>query len=647
MQPNDQKNVPVVPVQLPVAPQRKKKSMLLWNLMVLLIVAVVSGFFAHDYFSHGQRLSVWADRLHELRIGSPLLVNEKRVGTIEAFEPGEGLARWRIVVELESNDTIADAVCRYDNVVGVRAAEVSDGAIGVEGESRFIPGPALEMRLGDPAVAAPGTRSDQRWTEFTMVDFLPDQRVKYNSLKVGVEWRHLYGLKRGAYVNDSGGKVGQVINIHRIAGGWLTEIAYFDYIIGQEQECAWLLESTQYFINRVQLTEKGQEGDIASAFFGRWIDVIPDPVYPDVPVVDYQSEQYFTGEQGYPPQILPVIGEQEIVLASHSYVEANAPLRVAGELAGYIHRSIEAPDSSEALYLVFARVRPWKAHYVRENTVFFLEPKINAQLFGEGWRPEVSITIPDPKSILRPGVAFWNPRIPGAQVNLEPGNSAAFTLHAEAEREWLGPQGRVRLQEGSATQANGSEIELPDPIALKFHWREWGKVLYSWRRFDSMGLALKQGVIGPRELFRVDVDEDKVVKPSFQIAGSDVVRDPASIVDLGNGLCFYGIDMSQSAQAISSENVDVVDAPVDVWIGVDPERPVVVSRARFHREGSRWVLSSAVSYQRSWHGAPVICLKADSPAYGKVIGVLLVEKDANSAAVVPFPANIHDLLQSE
>lgn len=612
---------------LPRAGLRKKKSTLWPTLVILALVGIVGFFVAHDRWKPRERITVWFNDIHSLRVGSPVEHLGDQVGEIVEVGHPDDLSRRKVVIELVPDKQIVERMQKQGNHFFV--SRFSSDRLQLKGVTKVIRGPSIVVRLGDPAAPVQ--------TEFEGSDGMPpDPRLAWNSVRTTIYFTHVQDMKEGAFVTDRGQEVGVVEKIKAEDNSDYVKVsvAFFET---DPAKCRYIREETRYFINKAKLTTRGVEGDASTVLYGAFVAVIPDPCHPDAKIA-----QSFYGQWGSPPEHLPRIGEKQVTLETSQWIAPDTPLFYRGDLAGYVHSIRQSSDSNS--FYAAVRVYPSAVPQVCENSVFFFQQKLKAQLFKTGRNifdiQGPKFEIPDPQLLLRPAIEFRTPPDSGKPHRFAEPAKPAFTLHAEPKEDWLKWNSSIPLDEPKAGPDQPA-VKFPRPASAKFHWREAWKALISWRKYEGMVLPVPGGVIGLKELLEPDVAEKNIRKATFEIAGAARTR-PATpeYKDLGGGIRFMRLDLEDSVARCPASQLAAVAAPVDIWVVTDPDLPRAVAAAKLSAAGDRWNVAADAGFQPNWHGAPVVCRDRSSPAYGKVIGIFVVGDKGKSGAVALFGADI-------
>lgn len=611
-------------VTLPEAGLRDKRNPF-WPIVLILAVFGVVGYFTFsDMFKSHQRITVYFEDLHGLRVGSPLEHRGDQIGEVVEIERPSDLGRRKVVIELIDDPNIVKLLCRDGNEFFI--SRFSADHLQLKGVTKVIRGPGITVRLGSP--------EGQNRDEFQGSNSLPpDPRVAWNSVRVTITFTNVQGLTEGALVMDRGRETGVVEKvIPDTEGDTVTvTVAFFTT---DPATCSYVRESTRYFINKAKLSTRGVEGDASTVLYGSHLVVVPDPLNSNAKIVSA-----FRGRQESPPEYLPRMGEKQVILESSVWLPPDTPVVFRGELAGYV-MSVQQASDSNSFYLM-VRIYPSMQPQICEKTVFFVPAKFKGQLFKarglfdwEGPRFEV----PDPQMLLRPAIEFRTPANSGKSFTFE-STRPSYTLHPEPKEEWLQWNSSIPVDDATATAV---KVKFPQPLAAKFHWREAWKPLISWRKYEGMVLPVGSGVIGPVELLKPDTAEKSLTSVTFQIGGVNRSRHKPTYIDLGNGLCYMQLELDEKTERMSQTDLASVKDPVDCWIVTNADQPKALAAAKLTASNAQWSVEANSGYQASWHGAPVVCRDRSSPAFGKVIGIFLVGK--NGASIALFSKNIEQSL---
>lgn len=613
---------------VPTAGLRKKRRTLWPTLVIVAMVGIVGFLTFYDRMRPHERITVTFEDLHGLHVGSPLEHRGDQIGEIVEIERSSDLTRRKVVVELIDDAQIRDRLRRNGNEFFV--SRFASDRMQLKGVTKVIRGPSIVVRLGS-------AEGDFR-KQFDGSDAMPpDPRVSWNSVRATVTFANVQGLAEGAFVMDRGQEIGVVEKVLRENDSDLLKVS-IAFFCTEADGCPYVREGTRYFVNKAKLTTKGVEGDASTLLYGAHVVAIPDPA-----ITSGKPVLRFAGDSDAPPEHLPRTGEKQLVLESASWLPPDTPIFYRGDLAGYVLRVQQASDSNS--FYVVVRIYPAAVPQVCEKTVFFMQAKMKAQLFKShglfSWEgPRVEI--PDPQLLLRPAIEFRTPPNSGKKAAFEAGMKPAYTLYPEPKEEWMKWTSSIPIEEPAGQPR--AQVSFPQAVQAKFHWRESWKPLISWHKHEGLVLPVQSGVIGPVAVLKPTVAEAGVVKPTFEVGGVAIARKAPSYLDLGPGVCFMPLELSQKVQRCPSGQFASVSQPVDCWVVTNPDQPKAIAAAKLTGSGNQWTVNPDAGFQSDWHGAPVLCRDRSNAAFGKVIGVFIIGKDAKTATVSLFPEGVERMV---
>lgn len=389
---------PSIITGIPMAGLRKRRKTLWANLLVFTLMGIVFACWWGYTSKHGKHVKVTFQDIHGLHVGSPVELDGDQIGEVVKIDRAHDLARRTLVIELIGESSVADLICRKSTSFSV--SRFDSEHLQFKGVTKIVRGPSVVVTLGDPKAAF----ADELTGSEAMP---PDPKISWNSIRKPAFFSHVRGLKAGAPIRYRGVDVGVVESVEPAPGtNYIkVDLAYFET---DPKECALIGKHTRLYINMAEISVRGVEGDIGTAIYGAYVDVVPDPYYSN----DEPAEKFF-GSSDPTPQCFPRIGEKQIVLDSERWLESDAPVYHHGELAGYV-LSVRASKEKKDKYDVILRVYPEFQEKIFQESVFFVQPKFKIQAFksnsllrGDIEGPKIEIT--DPRLLLRGALEFTNP----------------------------------------------------------------------------------------------------------------------------------------------------------------------------------------------------------------------------------------------
>jgi hypothetical protein len=457
--------------------------------------------------------------------------------------------------------------------------------------------------------------------------------VRWDSVRVSVYWADVHGLRASAPVRAGGSQVGDVERIEYEPKSGLVR-ADLVFFTTDWDTCPYAREGTRYYPNMARLGPRGLEGEASTALYGAHVDVIPDPLHNRGHIVDE-----FRGIDSPPPMYRPRAGEREIALQCERAVPADTPVHYFGELAGYVHTAKQMSDSKswDLRVRVYPRFQPLirSGSNGKPGTVFFLEKGLEANFSWLGGRLEVDPSAMLRQAMLRQAVEFRTKQDAGRPVSYSVSRPPRFQLHLEPEDEWLEWKASVPIEASDAAAVRASQVPKPRPLRAVYKWRHRLQPLVSWRSYEGLVLPIGNGVLGPTEVLKPSVDEEKTTRAEFKVGGKSYPRGKPRYRTVAPALVFMELDLPADTPRWPIAHVAHVSRPVDIWVAVAPGDMRAISRNSLTRTNHFWEINKNVGCLPSWHGAPAIDRRS-----GKVVGVLLCSKGPDEAVVAPFSPEI-------
>lgn len=265
---------------------------------------------------------------------------------------------------------------------------------------------------------------------------------------------------------------------------------------------------------------------------------------------------------------------------------------------------------------VEARVHVRKAYtqLIRERTRFWNVGGFEARLGIKG----LSLQMESVESLLGGGVALATPPDAGEVVH----TGHRFSLYAKPKSDWL--QWQPVLVLGSTFLPPGSP--LPAPMRAVSSWQE-GRWLKSLNSLRGWVLQLENGLLGPADLLHHGQDRSEE-SSGVEVAGRPLVLTEAPVWS-ADGLALIDAHVTRLAWPNALQRL--ANEPEDcIAIGDASATPLPLAAARLKRNGRSWRIDPIVSIDPNWHGAAVL-----SRSDGKLIGLLLIERDIARVALLP------------
>lgn len=491
------------------------------------------------------------------------------------------------------------------------AATTSPGA--APAAAPAAPGPlhAAVVAPPDPAIdplPRAVLRPERRWTWLWFLPvvaagfaaWLGMQLWQMRGVEIAIHFDQGHGLRPGDDVRYRGIAIGQVraIELDDESGGVLVRAAL------QPQAADLARAGTRVWIVRPQLGVTGVAG----------LETVVGPRYLTLSPGDGPPQRRFVGLDE-PPVVESIQpGDLEIILQmpQRGSVRPGAPVTYRQVSVGRVLSTGLTSDGGA----VEARVHVEKAHtqLIRPETRFWNIGGLDAQVGLRG----MSIGIESLETLFAGGIALATP--PGAGPPVR--NGHRFPLAARPQDVWLKWEPLVAI--GSSLLPAGSA--LPTPMRAVLAWKE-GKWLKSDRARRGWILQTERGVLGPADLL-VMADADERAAATLEVAGRQMsLADEPMWTDgrLAIRSERIGDIVWPAAQRRAAQQVEDCVAVAD-----STAAPLPLAAARLKPDEGAWTIDASVSVDESWHGACVL-----SRRDGRLIGIVLVAKDAARVAVLP------------
>lgn len=462
------------------------------------------------------------------------------------------------------------------------------------------------------AIVAPRRRWSLAWivvalaAVFTCVVLVRSFLVHGPAITVQLEDGH--GLKPGDKIRYRGIVVGEVTDVLLNSGG--SGVVAHARLHPEAADVA--VKGSQFWVVRPQVGLEGVAG----------IETIVGPRYLAVLPGDGAAHRQFVGLAEAPAVASIDPDDLEITLfaSKRGSIRRGAPVMYRQVRVGTVLSTGLSGDGGA----VEARVHVDRAYrqLVRPETKFWDSGGIDAQLRITG----VSVRVPSLEALVAGGVSFATPPNAGDPVR----TGHRFTLATEPDDEWL--EWEPAIMVGSVHLPPGAP--LPEPLRAKMAWRE-GRFWKTEEMRQGWVLLVDGGLLGPADLFipPANAREGSVV---LEVAGEPLpLESVAARSDHGVAV----LPVTLQAARWPRDRIRHMTEPEECIAVTDAaDAPLPISTARLSgSENGSWTIDAALPIDQSWHGAAVVA-RSD----GKLIGVLLMDEDEDTARIAPLPAGIVD-----
>jgi len=416
-------------------------------------------------------------------------------------------------------------------------------------------------------------------------------------VRVTLHFDHGYGLEHGDPVRYRGIEVGVVDEIGIDAGheGIKVEVRLLEHADRIARA------GTRFWIERPRF-DLGSIGGLDTLIGGRYIAVRTGPE--PAPV-----QTRFEGSEAPPVGPTPEGGLDIVLEAPQRHgLTRGAPITYRGIPIGRVLDLGLAGDA--AAVEARATIDPAYRNLVRTNTKFWNHGGLDVSVGLTG----ISLKVKDLSTLLQGSVALATPPNPGDQAPI----GHHFTLHKEAEDDWLNWQPRIGI--GAHLLPPGRM--LPSPVRAALHWKDRTLGVRHERQIPGWLLPMEDGrFLGPTDL--LSPPGDAPPGATLDVAGINLPLDSvASQLHEGWGWILPGDKVPPQEPAWPRSLFRKPEQPEDILlVGSPTSPPIAVSAARITAEGGRWRLDPALSLPADLHGATVLAIQD-----GAVVGLLLARK---------------------
>jgi hypothetical protein len=254
---------------------------------------------------------------------------------------------------------------------------------------------------------------------------------------------------------------------------------------------------------------------------------------------------------------------------------------------------------------------------IRRNTRFWRVAGAKAEIGLSG----LVVDVASLESLLVGGVALATPPLDRAGDIVHTGHR--FPLADRPSDAWL--QWEPIIAVGSAMLPPGATP--PRCLRGRLTWKE-GLIFKGTESRQGWLLRTELGLLGPANLLTTDT-EDAEGEVVLEVAGEELPLDESPYWSK-NGLAAIEVEVNPSnGYRWPRRRMREPDEPEDCLIIFDPNaESTPLDAARLTADDDRWLIDDAVPIDASWHGGCIV-----SRTDGKLIGVLLVDDDADEAQV--------------